>query len=94
MPGDGRGFCFYETQSAYVLYSAQGLLRGESKKMAIMFRFWRFRAPFEQPKNGGFVLWKQKSEFTRGGFNSDRVVVDPVGKQGEKAPGARFLCRA
>lgn len=37
-PGDGRGFCFYETQSAYVLYSAQGLLRGESKKMAISFR--------------------------------------------------------
>ena len=38
IPGDGRGFCFYETQSAYVLYSAQGLLRGESKKMTISFR--------------------------------------------------------
>ena len=37
-PGDDRGFRFYVTQSAYVLYSAQGLLRGESKKMTISFR--------------------------------------------------------
>ena len=62
---------------------------------------WRFRSgsdgsvrPWNSRRTAGLCRGNKKSEFTRGGFNSDRVVVDPAGKQGEKAPGARFLCRA
>ena len=62
---------------------------------------WRFRSgsdgsgrPLNSRRTAVLCRGNKKSEFTRGGFNSDRVVVDHVGKQGEKAPGARFLRRA
>ena len=59
-------------------------------------RRWRFRSgsdgsvrPLNSRRTAVLCRGNKKSEFTRGGFNSDRVV-DHVGKQGEKAPGGAF----